>query len=205
MQCYPGTVCDATAPMTIGVLLLAAGKSRRYGSDKRLAQMTGGRGLLDATLDNIIESDLPLIVCTGTDDTDLATRVSNRHIPCIRCPNSSSGMGSTLADGVATVPNSWTGLVIALGDMPLIRPQTYRTVANALEPDNIVTPTHGEQRGHPVGFGRSYFSELTSLCGDTGARQLLASHRAAIVPVDVRDPGILIDVDTPQQMAAIAN
>ncbi|MDB4261739.1 NTP transferase domain-containing protein [bacterium] len=126
--------------MTVGVLLLAAGSSRRYGSDKRLAIMEDGRRLLDVSVSNVVNSGLPLLVCVGKGDMQIFADMASRHIPCVVSPNSVSGMGSSLADGMASIPDAWTGVIIGLADMPMINPATYRLVANALGQGRIVTP-----------------------------------------------------------------
>ena len=189
--------------MTVGVLLLAAGRSRRYGSDKRLAIMEDGRRLLDVSVSRVISSGLPLLVCVGKGDTELLADLTSRHIPCVASPNCASGMGSTLADGMASVPTSWTAVIIALADMPMIESATYRLVANALGQGRIVTPVYQGQRGHPVGFDQCYFDSLKSLCGDQGARHLLDTNRAAVFALQVNDAGVLVDVDTPGHLASI--
>lgn len=189
--------------MTVGVLLLAAGKSRRYGSDKRFARMADGGRLLDVSISRVANSGLPLLVCIGRADTELTADLASRHIPCVTSPNSASGMGSTLADGMASVPASWTAVIIGLGDMPIIQSGTYRLVAKALSPGKIVTPVYLGKRGHPVGFDQSYFSLLKGLRGDQGARQLIAANPAAVTVINVSDPGIVVDVDTPEQLASI--
>jgi molybdenum cofactor cytidylyltransferase len=189
--------------MTIGVLLLAAGKSRRYGTDKRLARMEDGRRLLDASLSSVVNSGLPVLVCIGRADTELAAELSSRHIRYVTSPNSDSGMGSTLADGLSGAPASWTAVIIGLGDMPMIQPATYRLVAQTLSPGKIVTPVYLGQRGHPVGFDQGYFHILKNLCGDEGARKLIDANPASVVALDVDDPGVVVDVDTPAQLAFI--
>ena len=189
--------------MTVGVLLLAAGKSRRYGSDKRIARMQDGRRLLDVSLGHVVDSGLPLVVCVGKADTELVAELSSRDILCVTSPNSASGMGSTLADGMAGAPASWTAIIIGLGDMPMIQPETYRLVANALTPGKIVTPVYLGQRGHPIGFDQSYFPTLMGLRGDQGARQVIAANPAAVIAINVSDPGVVVDVDTPEQLASI--
>jgi molybdenum cofactor cytidylyltransferase len=65
----------------------------------------------------------------------------------------------------------------------------------------LVAPFHAGQRGHPVGFAAGFGTELLSLSGDAGARDLLARHASSLTRLDVNDPGILIDVDTPGDLA----
>ena len=109
------------------------------------------------------------------------------------------GMGASLAAGVRATPdaNSW---LVALGDMPWIAASTYEAVTRALDADDasIVAPAHRGVRGHPVGFAAHHFDALAALDGDTGARALFAS--APVRLLDVDDPGIVRDVDTPADL-----
>lgn len=189
--------------MTVGVLLLAAGRGRRFGADKRLAVLADGRSLLLATIETIRCADLPLLVCLGTGDDELQARLSADGIPCQQCPDSALGMGSTLANGVAAVAASWGGALVALADMPLIRPRTYALVGDALGQapgtgpgeNSIAVPVYRGRRGHPVGFDGRHFPELLALGGDRGARDILAAHPGAVAEIEVDDPGVVVDVD----------
>ncbi len=180
--------------MTVGVLLLAGGSARRFGADKRLAPLADDRSLLDACIGNILRANLPLLVCLAPADGELAATLSRAGIPTLACPRAGEGMGSTLADGVAAITSRWSGALVALADMPLIRPATYRLVAERLAPGTIVTVSHNGRRGHPVGFDRAFFPELEALRGDTAARTVLAAH-GTVTDIPVDDPGILVDVD----------
>lgn len=188
--------------MTVGVLLLAAGCSRRFGSDKRLALLPDGGPLLFAAVAAIRQSGLPLRVCLRPGDDQLRERLLADSVPVLVCEHAAQGMGATLAEAVAQLAG-WEGLLVALGDMPAIRPQTFRRVAAALATDVIVTPTFSGEPGHPVGFGRAFFPALASLEGDRGARDLVSRARNRRLCLPVPDPGILRDVDFPADLAAL--
>jgi len=181
--------------MTVGVLLLAGGSARRFGADKRLAPLADDRSLLDACIDNILRANLPLLVCLAPADGELEATLSREGIRALPCPRAGEGMGSTLADGVAAIASRWSGALVALADMPLIRPRTCRLVAERLAPGTIVTVSHNGRRGHPVGFDRAFFPELEALHGDRAARTVLAAHPRSVTDIPVDDPGILVDVD----------
>ncbi len=115
----------------------------------------------------------------------------------LRC--SSGGSGELIAMGVAARPDA-AGWLVALADMPFIRSATIRAVVEALAHNNLVAPTYHGQRGHPVGFGRSHGKALMALTGDEGARTILANAKPSLIETD--DPGILMDIDSPDDWAA---
>lgn len=186
--------------MTTGVILLAAGRGRRFGSDKRLAQLPDGQLLIMAAIQRIRSSGLPLVVCLGGDDHTIEKILAAEGVHCIKCPDARHGMGATLANGIAAIEGCWRGALVALADMPLIRPQTYSCVSDKLAADRIVVPVYANRRGHPVGFGRDYFPELLALRGDRGARAVLLEHPEDLIAIDVDDPAVVADVDTPRDL-----
>jgi molybdenum cofactor cytidylyltransferase len=185
-----------------GVLLLAAGRATRFGADKRLARLPDGRTVIDTTLANIQRSGLPILVCLGAEDEALAQHLRQRDINCQCCPRALEGMGGTLAEGVGLIPD-WECVLIALADMPWIMPGTYSAIAERLTTENIVVPVNGGRRGHPVGFGCDFYTELTALNGETGARGLLYRHAVRITEVPVADAAIHRDIDVPADLRAV--
>lgn len=88
------------------------------------------------------------------------------------------------------------GWVVALADMPWVRPATIDAVAAALAAGaDIVAPRYAGQRGHPVGFSRRHGIALAALRGDEGARAVVARHAATVQSIAIDDPGVLRDVD----------
>jgi molybdenum cofactor cytidylyltransferase len=187
--------------VTVGILALAAGRARRFGSDKRLARLPDGRTCIEAFLDQLADSGFPVLVCLGPEDQGIADLLDERGCFYCHCPRAVEGMGGTLANGVTHVPG-WDGLMVALADMPWIASDTYCAVASALEPGTIAVPVFDGERGHPVGFDQKFFAEIAALSGDDGARGLLEKHRDSIREVTVADPAIRRDVDTPEDLTA---
>jgi molybdenum cofactor cytidylyltransferase len=87
------------------------------------------------------------------------------------------------------------------GDMPMIQPATVLAVANALELHAVAFAQYRGRRGHPVGFAAELYPELTALAGDEGARRIVARYPA--FPVDVDDAGILVDIDTEEDLESL--
>lgn len=188
--------------MKIGVVVLAGGRSVRFGSDKRRATMSNGQTILLSTINAIEHSGLPLHVCLGRTDTQLAMELQTANVSATQCQNSELGMGSTLAEGITARPHDWQGVIIALADMPWVTAATYSAIAAQLQPDNIVMPYHAGIKGNPVGFGSHYFDLLEGLQGDQGARNITHDYSGSVCKLAVDDPGIHCDIDTKNCMMA---
>ncbi len=188
--------------MTTGVLLLAAGSSRRFGSDKRLAMTANNITLLDHTLNNILAAKLPVCVCLRPGDITLQNQLTIEKIDWSISEHSALGMGNSIASGVTALPN-WTAAVIALADMPNVQSNTYELLAEAAASNKIVIPTCCGKRGNPVCFGSEFFLLLKKLTGDTGAKKVIASNPNDVIEVKTDDSGIHFDVDSPEELKHI--
>jgi molybdenum cofactor cytidylyltransferase len=183
------------------VVVLAAGKGSRFAAPShKLAQTMGATTVLGATLARVIESQLPLVVVTTAGlAADAARVVATRDVLVLSEVEAARGMGHSIAAGVAERADA-DGWLVLPADMPLVQPATLRAVARELPSHAVVFAQHGGRRGHPVGFSAELFSELVVLTGDEGARRLLARYPAH--GVEVGDPGILMDIDTVDDLAA---
>lgn len=179
----------------IGCVVLAAGSSQRFGSDKRKFQLPGGYTLLEQTLTRLQPAFHKRVLVLRPGDETLAAQFSDRW-KIVIASEARKGMGLSLA---AAVPEfqGWSGAVIALADMPWIANATLHSIIQTLTSDALVIPHHQGQRGNPVGIGANYFPELAQLQGDTGARTLFQRYVNKVVNLEVPDPGILQDMDTP--------
>jgi len=179
-------------------IVLAAGSSRRFGSDKRQARLKDGRTLLETTLTGIppIFEQRLLVLHTGDE------RLAAQHAPdweAVVAADAAQGMGHSLAAGLAAC-RAGIGALVVLADMPAVRPDTYLGLAQALRHDRIVLPRYMGQRGNPVGVGRDFFSELACAEGDQGARRLIQARPEAVLWIDSDDAGVLRDIDEPESL-----
>ncbi|MEM0954123.1 MAG: nucleotidyltransferase family protein [Pseudomonadota bacterium] len=175
--------------------MLAAGSSRRFGSDKR-CYLLDGEPLLAHCLRAATEAELTVRVCCAPGETSLMQSLAPMPCEAIECNESDRGMGATLAQGIAACAD-WDALLVVLGDMAWVRPATYRTMFSALASAEIAQPCTGGRPGQPVGFRASFYPELMQLHADTGGRELLQKYRDVLVSVEVGDPGIHRDLDRP--------
>jgi len=143
-----------------------------------------------------------VIVVVHPQDRVLPELLAAENMQVVVCQNADTGMGASLAAGVAASADA-RGWLIVLADMPAIQVSTQQRVVQALDNGAVLAaPFHAGQRGHPVGFLSSVRDELLALSGETGARDILARHAAALTRLEVDDAGILLDVDTPADLAA---
>lgn len=184
----------------VGVVL-AAGRSRRFGGDKLLHALPDGTPMaLQSAL--ALRAVLPRTVAVvGAHSAALAELFAAHGIETAVAEHADAGMGASLAAGIAATADAG-GWVVALGDMPYIRQHTVTRVACMLRAGaRLAAPSYRGQRGHPVAFSPWFRTELLALRGDQGARALLQQHAGELVLVDCDDPGILLDIDQPAPSA----
>ena len=186
----------------IAALMLAAGYSRRFGADKRRLVLADGRSLLAASL---------ALPCSMLEDVWLVLRpdeaLTELELPqgvhIVQNPATAQGMGHSLAAGAERLlaESRADAVAIFLADMPSIRRHSLEALMACAAPDRIVLPSHQGKRGHPVLFGRDFWPQLATLGGDAGARAVLQHNAEALHIVELNDPGVLQDIDTPADLA----
>jgi molybdenum cofactor cytidylyltransferase len=186
----------------VGVLL-AAGRGERFGSHKLLARLPDGTAIGVAAGRNLIDALPNCVAVLRPGDEILASLLAAEGLRIVVNPNADGGMGTSLACGVAAAEaNGW---VIALADMPAIRPATIQAVAEAIAAGaELAAPVFHGERGHPIGFARRFRAALTALDGDRGGRDILAQYSKELRLIEVEDPGVLVDIDREDDITAIA-
>ena len=182
-----------------GFILLAAGKSTRFGSNKLLTTIDGKQTLLLQTAKRILSISNQLLVVSNDNDTAISTLLDEQAIARISTPDSELGMAHSLAYGVQQRAH-WNGWIICLADMPTIRPTTYQAVQHALKDQKLVVPRYKNRAGNPVGFSKPFFNRLIKLEGDKGAKSILQANSSQVFHLNCEDPGILLDADTPEKL-----
>jgi len=183
------------------VVVLAAGAGSRYhGTRHKLSEKLGGDTVLVRTLRNAIASEMPVVLVISE---QLAAEAMGLVAPADMVvvdarSQGGWGMGDSIAAGVSAHSGA-SGWLVLPGDMPLVRPQSLRAVAEALDQQPIAFAQYRGRRGSPVGFAAELFSELVMLKGDEGTRRLLARYPTAAVELD--DPGVVFDIDTVDDLA----
>ena len=189
-----------TSPSGDGAaILLAAGHSSRFGSDKRMATI-GEEPMLRVTLAKYLQVFEKTVVVLKPGDEALAAALSAICEPVI-ATRAAEGMAYSIRAAIEAVRSlSW--VVVGLADMPSVETATLKKLRNSLESQHqaICRPRCNGRFGNPVGFPSLYFEQLARLKGDVGARALLDDPDTDVITLDVEDPGVLFDVDEPSEL-----
>jgi molybdenum cofactor cytidylyltransferase len=182
-------------------LLLAAGSASRFGSDKLQHSLPHGVPMAVQAARHL-RSAVSRVVCVvkpGADD--LGRSLAAEGCEVVVCENAAEGMGASLACA-ARAAGAADGYLVALGDMPFVRPSSIAAVRDALAGGApLAAPVWRARRGHPVGVSGQFFEELLTLHGDAGAKALLAANAKRLLKIPVGDPGVIRDIDTPADLA----
>jgi molybdenum cofactor cytidylyltransferase len=182
-------------------LLLAAGASTRFGSNKLLHALPDGRPIALVSALNLRAALPHALAVVRPDNAALAELFAQHGIAHMIATRAAEGMGASLAQGVAAAAQA-KGWLIALADMPYLKRGTLLAIVGALESGAaIAVPKYRGQRGHPVGFSARFGEALTRLQGDEGARGIMRKHAAEVVEIECEDAGVLADIDIPADLA----
>ena len=186
---------------TVGVALLAAGASRRFGVNDKLAAELGGvpLGQHAAMAFPLAEVSAAWVIVAARGHSCEPGWEALGFKPVVN-PAAAEGMGTSVALAARlAMREGLDALAIALADMPLVPGEHHCALIEAVSgPSDIAVSATGDARMPPAVFGSAHFEVLARLTGDKGARDLLRSGRIVACP-----PEWLADVDTAEALAAI--
>jgi CTP:molybdopterin cytidylyltransferase MocA len=182
-------------------IILAAGESRRMGAPKALLEIGGVTFAqrLASTFGAVCD---PVILVTGA-----VTQIHAAPAVEVRNPDWQKGQLTSLQAGLQAIPAGAAAAFFTPVDCPLFREETVAMLWAAFErkpTSAFVVPRQGERRGHPVLAGPKAIAELLALPASAQARDVVHRWRSETAYVDVDDPGIFADIDTPADYRRIA-
>lgn len=187
---------------TVAAILLAAGNSTRMGRCKQLLPLGESR-VIDHCLNALVAGGAAVIVVVVSETgqavagalRNYAVKIAVNHLP-------GGDMSSSVRAGRDSLFMAASGVIVHLCDYPLVAASTIQRLISAHQsiPDSIIIPCHGTRRGHPLLFPRAVLDEL-----GTGLilRDLVQRDPDRISSVAVEDPGVLLDMDTPEDYQRI--
>ena len=184
---------------SIAAVILAAGASTRFGQCKQLLDWKG-RPLVAHVTDVALEARLePVVVVVGCAAQDVNSALDGRPARVVMNWRWAEGMSASVQIGLAALPPETEAAIFLQSDQPLVTPALIRAMVNRMQESSasIVHPAHAGRRGTPVLFARRHFPELAAVSGDQGGRGLIERHAGEVATVEVDDPHVLADIDTP--------
>ena len=183
----------------LAAVVLAAGYSRRMGAFKPLLPF-GATTVIERVIATIHEAGVETIrVVVGWQAEQLIPVLARCGIPWVRNEGFEDGMFSSVQAGVRSLPSGLRAFFILPGDMPLVQPATLTRLIAAwdAQPGGALYPCYQGRRGHPPLIATDYTPEILLATPSAVLREFLARHAQDAREIECGDPGILIDLDTP--------
>jgi molybdenum cofactor cytidylyltransferase len=190
----------------ISAIVLAAGRSRRMGTQKLLLPFQGTT-LIGRVVDELSRSPLDqILVVVGRDGEHIAKAIPGPRVQFVTNPNDEAEMLSSVRCGLQALPAEASAVLVALGDQPGVTANVVRELVSAFHARKrgIVVPTHNGRRGHPLLFAAHYRHEILTKYEGCGLRGLLDAHPDDIFELEVASTGVLDDVDIPEDYQRVA-
>jgi molybdenum cofactor cytidylyltransferase len=181
--------------MSVTALVLAAGGSSRLGRPKQLLPVGDGT-LLDATLSTVRRCGLDqVVVAVGGAADAVLEAVDLGGCDVVRNDSYGAGCSSSISAALPVIEPSAEGIVLFLGDQPLVQPSTVSALVTQARTTDLAVCSYDDGLGHPFWLGRGLFDRLATLHGDKAVWKLVDAAGDALVTVAV--PGsVPVDVDT---------
>jgi molybdenum cofactor cytidylyltransferase len=192
----------------VGLIILAAGESSRFGAPKQLAQTPGGKPMLTCVTETALASEAePVIVVLGSRAETIRHVIHDLPAQVVLNSQWAEGQSSSIRAGLQALPPEISAVLIMLADQPMISPAIVNRIIaryrRTLSP--VVFPVCNGRRGHPVLFDRCAFAELSTLKGDTGGKSVVQRYLPQAEQVDIDEVSITLDIDTIQDLSALLN
>jgi molybdenum cofactor cytidylyltransferase len=192
--------------MSVGVVILAAGASTRMGTPKQLLRY-GDRSLIQYVVDVAITSVChPVVVVLGANAERIQPELEMFNVQVVYNLAWAEGMSTSLRAGIEVLECSFKvdAVVLMVCDQPFVSTSLINQLVlqHQTTREPIIPSSYADILGVPALFHRTLFSELTALRGDSGARQIIKSHRIKD-SLSIPFPQGVIDLDTPQDCEQI--
>ncbi len=178
----------------ISAVILAAGQSERMGRPKQLLKL-GDKTLLEHAVCSMLQTDVgEIIVVLGAYQREIEELLMNYDVKCVFNENYTSGQGTSVAVGAAAVGDKASGIIYTVADQPFLSPVFINKMIEEFKEAKplILKP----EVGMPAIFDISLRSELVTLSGEIGGRQIIDKYQERVVIMPGSPDIMTMDVDT---------
>ena len=198
----------ARAPR-VAAIVLAGGQSRRMGTANKMLAQVRGKPMVVHAVEAALSSDaVEVIVVTGHERDRLEAALARHEVKFAHNAEFDRGLSTSLSRGISALDPEVEAVLICLGDMPELSARHLNRLIAGFDPVEgraICVPTFGGKRGNPVLFARELFPEMQDVRGDVGAKHLIGEHDELVCEVEMDDRAVLLDIDSPEQLADFVN
>jgi molybdenum cofactor cytidylyltransferase len=194
------TTQERTAPQ-VAAVVLAAGGASRMGELKQLLPV-GGQPMVRRATEAVCAAGLAqVVVVVGAQAEAVTAALAGLPLDVVVNEAWAEGLSSSLRAGLGALRPEIQATLVILADQPALTPGLLRTLVDRYRATGapLVVPFFQGRRGNPVLVDRRLFAEMQTIKGDRGARVLLARYQDALERVEIDDPAVVNDVDTPEE------
>lgn len=191
----------------VASIILAAGNSSRMRRPKALLPYRGKTFLLKLIEDFEGIGCRPILIILGKDQEKIKPILSKKSVILLHNPHPENGPLSSLQIALRSLPIECEGFFFCPVDHPAVKRETLKLLLSKWRknPVKALRPKFGDRRGHPVIMGSNWIEEIMWLPLSSNMRELLQKRSKEVVDLAVDDPGILLNVDTPEDYARLSN
>ncbi len=191
--------------MKLAAIVLAAGLSKRMGAFKPLLPLAD-KPMIAHVLDALkaVDEIDSIYVVTGHDERRLREALQAWPIAFVHNAAYATGeMLSSVQSGLRALPDDVDAAVLALGDQPSVQAPTVRQLVRAWMEKRapLALPKYRGKRGHPLLLSMSLRAEILALGDGESLKTVVHRHLDQAVQIDVEDPAVIADLDTPDDYA----
>ncbi len=184
-------------------LILAAGAARRMGRPKALLEIEGQR-FLDRAVEVLRAGGCRAVYVVAADVPEVHAAIVAAGAVVVLNDEPGSEQLDSVKCGLRALPDDSAAVAILPVDCPLVAPTTVQALAEAAAHTTlpVVLPMYNGVGGHPVVLRRPFYDTVLHASHPEGLSGIIIAHGHTVELMNVTDPGILVDIDTPQDYDA---
>lgn len=183
--------------MKVAACILSAGKSKRMGQHKALLKIKNETFLTKVIKDlrDALVKDIYVVIS----ESIIREKAEDMNIKWIFNREPEKGPLFSFQLCIKTLENADAVLLVPV-DHPFVKNETYKILTKNASHEKILVPVYRGKRGHPALFPKKFFNDILEAPLNIGARYVLRKKSQSVLEIEVNDPGILMDIDTPSDL-----